>query len=210
MKGMDAQSRRSYADAVHAAWLSPPSSCHCNNAMPKDKSHGGYDEATMGGLEGEARSLLSGLPNDDDDDHSYPLTPLTSGRQSSLSLQSPNHTPHTPRSANRVHFDLEERVINEGAHNGNSLASNDEAGTHMEVGGLGEEEEEEEEDPFDRSLIGRRSSTGQRAPLLTDVEAPSVTVASSDLEFNAEDLLEGARSKSGMRSAFMNMANSIM
>ena len=54
----------------------------------------------------------------------------------------------------------------------------------------------------------RRSSTGQRAPLLTDIEAPSVTLATED--FNAEDLLESARPKSGMRSAFMNMANSIM
>jgi len=54
----------------------------------------------------------------------------------------------------------------------------------------------------------RRDSLGQRAPLLTDIEAPSVTLASE--EFNAEDLLESARPKSGMRSAFMNMANSIM
>ena len=56
----------------------------------------------------------------------------------------------------------------------------------------------------------RRDSSGQRAPLLTDLEAPSVTVASADLDFNAEDLLESARPKSGMKSAFMNMANSIM
>jgi sodium-coupled neutral amino acid transporter 11 len=44
--------------------------------------------------------------------------------------------------------------------------------------------------------------------LLTGIEAPSVTLASDD--FNPEDLLEGARPKSGMKSAFMNMANSIM
>ncbi|KAI9829022.1 MAG: hypothetical protein M1832_000045 [Thelocarpon impressellum] len=57
------------------------------------------------------------------------------------------------------------------------------------------------------SAGGRRDSTGHRAPLLTDIEAPSVTVASADIGFNAEDLLESARPKSDMRSAFMNMAN---
>lgn len=54
----------------------------------------------------------------------------------------------------------------------------------------------------------------QRLPLLTDIEAPSVTVATSGesdgLGFRAEDLLESARPKSGIASAFMNMANSIM
>jgi sodium-coupled neutral amino acid transporter 11 len=47
----------------------------------------------------------------------------------------------------------------------------------------------------------------QRLPLLTGIEAPSVTVAE---EFNPEEHLESARPRSGMRSAFMNMANSIM
>ena len=53
------------------------------------------------------------------------------------------------------------------------------------------------------------SSEGQRLPLLTGIEAPSVTVAGWDDDFEAEHL-EGARPKSGMKSAFMNMANSIM
>jgi sodium-coupled neutral amino acid transporter 11 len=48
----------------------------------------------------------------------------------------------------------------------------------------------------------------QRLPLLTGVEAPSVTVAEES--FHPEDHLESARPRSGMRSAFMNMANSIM
>lgn len=48
----------------------------------------------------------------------------------------------------------------------------------------------------------------QRLPLLTGIEAPSVTVAEQN--FNPEDHLESARPRSGMRSAFMNMANSIM
>lgn len=48
----------------------------------------------------------------------------------------------------------------------------------------------------------------QRLPLLTGIEAPSVTVAEE--VFHPEDHLESARPRSNMRSAFMNMANSIM
>lgn len=78
-----------------------------------------------------------------------------------------------------------------------------------------EEEDDEADDWLDEEdyMTGdrhtaRRDGAGQRAPLLTDIEAPSVTLAESN--FNPEDLLEAARPKSGMRSAFMNMANSIM
>ena len=41
------------------------------------------------------------------------------------------------------------------------------------------------------------SSAGQRVPLLTNVEAPSVMVA-EDLRFDTERLLENARPKSGL------------
>ncbi|KAL1639823.1 hypothetical protein SLS58_007567 [Diplodia intermedia] len=65
-----------------------------------------------------------------------------------------------------------------------------------------------------RGRSGRRGNGAagreQRLPLLTDIEAPSVTVANSDVGFSPEDLLESARPKSGLRSAFMNMANSII
>jgi sodium-coupled neutral amino acid transporter 11 len=46
-------------------------------------------------------------------------------------------------------------------------------------------------------------------PLLTDIEAPSVTLATSD-DFFPEDHFEDARPRSGMKMAFMNMANSII
>lgn len=63
----------------------------------------------------------------------------------------------------------------------------------------------------DEDYMNQEGQEGDRMPLLTDIEAPSVTLASADDEdFNAEDLLETSRPKSGMRSAFMNMANSIM
>jgi sodium-coupled neutral amino acid transporter 11 len=55
---------------------------------------------------------------------------------------------------------------------------------------------------------GRGRERVQRLPLLTGIEAPSVTVA--EQSFDPEDYLESARPRSGMRSAFMNMANSII
>ena len=96
-------------------------------------------------------------------------------------------TPRTLRTPNRVRFDLDDvqRIPN----------------GHTDDDTLSSFEEE------DYSSGSRRSSAGQRAPLLTEIEAPSVTAA---LELNFEDLLENARPKSGMSSAFMNMANSII
>jgi len=109
-------------------------------------------------------------------------------RQSSLAQQRPDGA---PRTANRVRFHVEDEV-------------REDDGGHEEANGW-----LEEEDYLSNGFAnGRRDSYGQRAPLLTDIEAPSVTVANSD--FNPEDLLESSNSKSGMTSAFMNMANSIM
>lgn len=54
---------------------------------------------------------------------------------------------------------------------------------------------------------GRSSRDGGRAPLLTSMEAPSVALAN---DLTTADLLDTARPKSGMKMAFMNMANSIM
>ncbi|KAK5166372.1 hypothetical protein LTR04_000661 [Oleoguttula sp. CCFEE 6159] len=116
----------------------------------------------------------------------HSLPPGLPRRQSSIAQPRP---PGTPRTPNRVRFEIEEA---NGAANG-----------------LAGGEWVEEEDFM--SSNGRANSGGrmQRIPLLTDIEAPSVTVA-TDEDFNPEDLLESARPKSGMRSAFMNMANSII
>jgi sodium-coupled neutral amino acid transporter 11 len=66
----------------------------------------------------------------------------------------------------------------------------------------------EGDDYMDSNGYGDGRESVQRLPLLTGIEAPSVTVATED--FNPEDHLESARPRSGMRSAFMNMANSII
>lgn len=120
--------------------------------------------------------------------------PSLERRQSSLALPTPDGAPRTPRTANRVRFELEERESSEPAPNGRIV----------------EDTPRLEEDDYlshNASINGRR---GLHAPLLTGIEAPSVTVASTDFDFNAEDLVENARPKSSMGSAFMNMANSIM
>ena len=115
-------------------------------------------------------------------------SPLTAQRRvSSFAQPRPNGAPRTP---NRVRFeesDLQHR---------------------------GEDDDQEEDDTWldldEEDYFHNRgpSNRWQRAPLLTGIEAPSVTVATED--FDPEDLLESARPKSGMGSAFMNMANSIM
>lgn len=154
--------------------------------MPNPRS---YDTADIvGGGEQEQSSLLAA----ETEEAVRPAPPGPSHRrQSSLIQTPPNGAPRTPRTLNRVRFEVEERRSHE--TNG-----------HARPGSIDSEDGLEE---VDYILGGRRGSTGQRAPLLTNVEAPSVTTA---LDFNAEYLLESARPKSGMRSAFMNMANSII
>lgn len=110
-------------------------------------------------------------------------------RQSSFAQPRPDGTPRTP---NRVRFQEEPLQIENGYAQG------------------GEWIELEDEDYMDSH--GSDGADGrervQRLPLLTGIEAPSVTLATED--FSPEDHLESARPRSGMRSAFLNMANSIM
>lgn len=149
----------------------------------------------------ETQSLLAQASNDGDIVVPSPSTstkprspiPFPPRRQSSFAQPRPAGEPRTP---NRVRFDDDTQVLPPNGQNGHAdprwVADED----YM----LGRRDSDD----------GRRDSDTQRLPLLTDIEAPSVTVASADVGFNAEDLLESARPKSGMRSAFMNMANSIM
>lgn len=174
--------------------------------MPKDdvlhvrQNHSGNDVSHE-----EAESLLYSTNDDEEADlvaQPHPLPqrlPFPPRRPPSISRPPENGAPRTPRTANRVRFDIEERRNSEQATNGHAPEST-RPGEWLE----------EEDYLSHHAGGGGRSSTGQRAPLLTDIEAPSVTLASADMGFNAEDLLESARPKSGMSSAFMNMANSIM
>jgi solute carrier family 38 (sodium-coupled neutral amino acid transporter), member 11 len=98
-------------------------------------------------------------------------------RQSSLSQPRPDGT---PRTTNRVRFDVED--------GGNGV--------------LPEEEWIDEEDYL-------HSPNQASRPLLTDITPPSSSPFLSE-SFQAEDHLPDARPKSGMASAIMNMANSII
>ncbi|KAK0386919.1 hypothetical protein NLU13_5232 [Sarocladium strictum] len=104
--------------------------------------------------------------------------------------------PKTPRTPGRVRFDLRPEVVGGAPANGSAYRDS----LDMEDGG------------------GRDSASYHRTPLLTDMEAPSVTVANSwgggheDDDVDHADRLEAEmrRPKSGLKSAFMNMANSII
>ncbi|KAL2399852.1 Vacuolar amino acid transporter 2 [Exophiala dermatitidis] len=98
-------------------------------------------------------------------------------RQSSLYHPRPDGTPRTP---NRVRFDLDDHAS---------------ANEH-------EREESLDEEDF-------LHSPGQQAPLLTDITPPADSPFRSEA-FQPEEYLPDARPKSGMPSAFMNMANSII
>jgi sodium-coupled neutral amino acid transporter 11 len=113
-------------------------------------------------------------------------------RQSSFAQPRPDGTPRTP---NRVRFDFDERPVYPDM-NGNARGPE-----WIELQG----EDSMDETRYSESGDGERV---QRLPLLTGIEAPAVTLATED--FDPEDHLESARPRSGMRSAFMNMANSIM
>ena len=154
--------------------------------MPTDDedSNGFVDSAPNGKTESYRQLLASA--DDSPTLNQEPLSPDGSvgpgtrrflHRQSSLSLSS-SRPPGTPRTANRVRFDLEPR-----AHT-------------PQV-----EEWVDDEDYL--------NTPSQHAPLLTDITPPSSSPFLSDA-FQPEDYLPDARPKSGMRSAFMNMANSII
>lgn len=129
-------------------------------------------------------------------------------RQSSFAQPRPNGTPRTP---NRVRFNMSPTSSESARADNSPMELADEAALFREMN--------------DMDVDGDGS---QRMPLLTGLEAPTVALATEDEHFNAEDLLESARPKSGvcsktwdlkdltwltivkMSSAFMNMANSIM
>lgn len=125
----------------------------------------------------EDRGLLSGNSSDEEDIVVHP------GQHSS-----PHQDARTPRTPNRVRFDLPP-IDTDSDQNGAPP-------------------------PYNESpLSGRRDPRQHIVPLLTDIEAPSVSLANSP--WGDEDVHEWAerertRPKSGLQSAFMNMANSII
>lgn len=178
--------------------------------MPEDERDNDLLTGRNGQHEHESQFLLSSPTEEEEDliDHSAstgsPPVPASSTRsdtqrQSSLLHPTPDGQRRAPRTTNRVHFDLEE---------------NDEEDEHYSNGRAGSPDsdapwlDDEDYELGEQGRLGVRN-TGQTVPLLTNIEAPSVTLATSD-DFFPEEHLESARPRSGMKMAFMNMANSII
>ncbi|KAI1388742.1 transmembrane amino acid transporter protein-domain-containing protein [Hypoxylon trugodes] len=143
----------------------------------------------------EQHGLLAGNTSDEDDDEDgiivHPGDTKADG--SDEDHHSSIRPPHTPKTPNRVRFDL--------------------VPTNIPPPANGHDYSTEPSDYFDvaepDSPIGDDSTP--RHPLLTDIEAPSVTLANSlDNDVHEWAERERTRPKSGLRSAFMNMANSII
>ncbi|OTB04141.1 hypothetical protein M426DRAFT_59079 [Hypoxylon sp. CI-4A] len=147
--------------------------------------------------------------DDDDDDDSYKdgiAVHLDNANGDINAHHSSIRNPDTPRTPNRVRFDLRPTNIPPPANGHSSSNNDDHHGYHAA----------EPSDYFDvaepDSPHGGGEETTARYPLLTNIEAPSVTLANSLEEDSVHEWAERERTrpKSGMRSAFMNMANSII
>ncbi|KAJ5176306.1 Vacuolar amino acid transporter 2 [Penicillium canariense] len=185
--------------------------------MPEDEEDNGLLSGQNGAHELEAQSLLSSSPEEQDDlivRSSAASSPVPASgnrayekRQSSISQPTPEGQRRTPRTMNRVRFDIDEEE-------GEEEDEEDEEDGHYSNGHVRTPDgdapwlDDEDYELGEQSGLGTRN-TGQTVPLLTNIEAPSVTLATSD-DFFPEDHLEHARPRSGMKMAFMNMANSII
>ena len=162
-------------------------------AMPDDDRHSTRAADRVGAVEDEGRALLS-TPNDED--IIADSVPTNNGTHSPALPKALNGQRRPPRTPLRVRFDLDDAF-----ENGRSPTDGPESPS--------EDLSWIDEDYIPDEGHQNRSRTGQTVPLLTNIEAPSVTVATSD-SFCPEDHLENARPRSGLRMAFMNMANSII
>lgn len=164
--------------------------------MARDNSNARNSSRAGDGDEEEAAGLLQESRDGSPGPESVNQPKAQGGRQQLPRRQSSFAQPRangTPRTSNRVRFDV-----------ASPRASAEPNGTANGRDWI----EEEDYLAEDHSLDSPGGNDGHRVPLLTEIEAPSVTVATED--FNPDDLLESARPKSGMKSAFMNMANSII
>ncbi|KAK4655961.1 hypothetical protein QC762_307080 [Podospora pseudocomata] len=137
-----------------------------------------------------------------------------------LSIHPPG--PRTPRTPNRVRFDLTPTFVPEEARQFPAVPpkptpTNEDTHHHARASFDYSESDTfnlDDDDYLSSSSTARRGH--QRVPLLSDITAPSIAVASDRSLFgdhaDAEDwhASEASRPKSNLSSAFMNMANSII
>ncbi|KAK4194761.1 transmembrane amino acid transporter protein-domain-containing protein [Triangularia verruculosa] len=132
-----------------------------------------------------------------------------------LSVHPPG--PRTPRTPNRVRFDLTPTFVPEEARQfpkPTQNTANDDTHHHARTSF-----DYSESDTFnldDDDYLSQGNRRQQRVPLLSDITAPSIAVASDRSLFgdhaDVEDwhASERSRPKSNLSAAFMNMANSII
>ncbi|KZL83941.1 transmembrane amino acid transporter [Colletotrichum incanum] len=178
--------------------------------MAKAPNHGAHRNDshhpdTAPGPSGEDRSLLADDPLAHDDPHNgsagggeYFVT------KHATSLRSPG----TPRTPNRVRFNPIPSIVEPPPPRASMTRSNGSARHSRDSFDIDDE-------LFQHAPGGDDHDEHHRLPLLTDIEAPSVALANSPWGADAEDVhewaeQERARPKSGLRMAFMNMANSII
>ncbi|MBE3041530.1 hypothetical protein IMZ48_02910 [Candidatus Bathyarchaeota archaeon] len=145
--------------------------------------------------------------------HTPSRTPSSSGLPSRVASPALVSSPRGPRTPNRVRFDLTPNVA-EAPRDYRVSAEGIEIydyATHRDGGGS--EDDERDSDFGDEDVEGGGGDT--RRPLLTDIEAPAVALANGPWGDDDDGVHEWAeeerrRPKSGLRSAFMNMANSII
>ncbi|KAI0391022.1 acid protease [Xylariaceae sp. FL0594] len=141
----------------------------------------------------EEHGLLAGHEEDGEDDEDGLI--VHPGGEDMVAGDHASQGPRTPRTPNRVRFDLRTTDIPP-----TSNGAQDSLPPRYSF------------DAYDADGPGEGDRTARR-PLLTGIEAPSVTVANSlgiDDDIHTWAERERARPKSGLKSAFMNMANSII
>ncbi|KAL4878567.1 transmembrane amino acid transporter protein-domain-containing protein [Aspergillus karnatakaensis] len=165
--------------------------------MPGDETLQSSLIESNGHTELGSQRLLSNLSHEEPDNAQADTTNSTPDELPQATTSPlPDGQRRTPRTPHRVRFDIEDDTEDESWAGGDHRDSEEVLWLDEDYTGT------------DRDLP-RRHHAAQRIPLLTNIEAPSITLATSD-EFFPEEHLESARPRSGMKMAFMNMANSII
>ncbi|KAF3765831.1 hypothetical protein M406DRAFT_339173 [Cryphonectria parasitica EP155] len=143
-------------------------------------------------------------------------TPSTTGGEPPATAFSSNPQDRTPRTPQRVRFDPNPTILHGLTPNGTATTTSfDTMRTSEERDSIDGLDFELDDDYHDDDDYNDHGAGQHRRPLLTGIEAPSVALANSPWAGEFEDVhswaeSERQRPKSGLRSAFMNMANSII
>ncbi len=183
-----------------------------------DDNDGSGNGSVMTSTRGPPRSLAIPSPPSAESLRQQHLQQQLQQEQDHSGILSPR-TPRTPRTPNRVRFDLRPTIVDQNGHA--RQPSEPLAEHHHHARESFDIDDEDPLNPGSAPALGRGAGRGhQRVPLLTDIEAPSVTLANtswpdgigggSEEEVHAWAEAERSRPKSGLRMAFMNMANSII